>query len=377
MDFKLNDEQEEFRKLAREFGVREMAPVTESCDKHPEKSCPIHQKAFDAGLMNVQLPEASGGLALSFWDAALIAEGLSKGCSGIYAAIEYSALAQLPIIFAGSPAQQKHYLEPMGEKLSFGGIAGELLFDERCDVTAVKSGDEYILSGKCRHLLNSSHADWFVFDAIEKVSNERLSIIVPKKTPGLTITDDSFAVGRKAGSFAAAELQKVSVSTSNCLSTMTQTPVRERVVSATRVLVSAGMVGVAQSAFEHAKRYANERQTFGKPIAQHQGIAFMMADMAKDIEAARELTWQAAIILDKLDKSAASGQAKRASIAAVVFASEMVMRVTTDAVQVYGGYGYSKEYPVEKLMRDAKTYQCLTVSSHVLKASLGKQLLMV
>ncbi len=374
MDFKLNDEQEEFRKLAREFAARELAPIAEVCDKHPEKAAPVLQKVFEAGLMNLQLPESLGGLALSTWDASLIAEELARGCSGIYAAIEYSALAQLPIVLAGTPAQQKLFLEPMAERAILGGIAADILFGEKCLITAVKNGDEYILSGRCSRLLNAENAEWFVFDALDSTSHERLSLIVPAKAAGVTVTERLYSVGRKASCTASVELQQVACPAANVLAPMSRAEIREQVVLAARIFIAAGMVGVAQSAFDHAKRYAGERFTFGKPIAQHQGIAFMMADMAKDIEAARELTWQTAIMLDKGDSGE---QSLSKSLAAIVFASEMAMRVTTDAVQVYGGYGYSKEYPVEKLMRDAKTYQCMIPAAHVMKAALGKQLLKV
>jgi alkylation response protein AidB-like acyl-CoA dehydrogenase len=201
---------------------------------------------------------------------------------------------------------------------------------------------------------------------------------VPKETTGLEIKEKLFSLGRKAADINAVELHEVSVPAANCLSTINQSDnlsknkaVRQKQTSSSFVLLAAGMVGVAQSAFEHSRRYSKERQTFGKPIAQHQSIAFMMANMAKDIEAARELVWQAAILVDKGCESA-----KEAS-AAILFASETVMQVTTDAVQIFGGYGYSKEYPVEKLMRDAKTYQCMLPYSCLLQADLGKVLLEV
>jgi acyl-CoA dehydrogenase len=373
MDFKLNDEQEEFRKLAKEFGSRELSALAEACDKDPGKAASLHQKIFESGLMNVQVPETAGGLALDLWNACLIAEGLAQGCSGIASAIEYSALAQLPLLLAGDEQQQQKCLAGLNDKLSFGGIALESLFESSCDVLAKKTADGYALSGTVHQLLNGSLADWFVIDAIDQDDSQRLTFLVEKssKSSSISIKNKIFTVGRRAADIHSIELKQLEVSKSSCLIDATKQAKRRQIANSARCLISAGLVGVAQSAFEHAKKYANERQTFGKPIAQHQGIAFMMADMAKDIEAARELTWQAAILSDRGAKSS------EAALAALLFTTDMAMRVTTDAVQVYGGYGYSKEYPVEKLMRDAKTYQCMIPSSHMLKSALGRELLAV
>lgn len=370
MDFKLNDEQEEFRKLAKEFGSRELAVQAEHCDKEPSKAEALYQKIFDAGLMNVQVPDSLGGLGLPLWDACLIAEGLAAGCSGISAAIEYSALAQLPLLLAGNSNQQEQYLAALNEKVSFLGVALDVLFESACAVQANKNGDGYTLTGTVHQLLNASLADWFVIDAVDQASSQRLTFVVDKNADGLSIKEKVFTLGRRAADIHSVELKKVAVA-EDCIIDTGDAAKRSRLAASARSLVSAGLVGVAQSAFEHAKKYANERLTFGKPIAQHQGIAFMMADMAKDIEAARELTWQSAILFDR--GSDGSG----AALTALLFTSEMAMRVTTDAVQVYGGYGYSKEYPVEKLMRDAKTYQCMIPSSHMLKSALGRELLAV
>lgn len=371
MDFKLSDEQEEFRKLAREFGAREMAPAAESCDKHPERAEGIYKKVFESGLMNVQIPEVNGGLGLPLWDAALIAEGLAQGCSSIYAAIEYSALAQIPILVAGSLEQQKRYLEPLAESVAFAGFSNDALFGKKCSITAVKKSEDYILNGPCTQVHNFEKADWFVVSAVDQASGDSQYFVVEKETPGFVLKEKHFSLGRKCSATCSAELDNVKLSLEHLLCSEQNGTRKQKIKTSAEILTAAGMVGVAQAAFENAKRYANERHTFGKPIAQHQGIAFMMADMAKDIEAARELTWQAAILFDK------GGASARAALAALTFASEMVMRVTTDAVQVYGGYGYSKEYPVEKLMRDAKTYQCFIPSGLELKAALGRELLLV
>jgi len=371
MDFKLNEEQEEFRKLAKEFGARELSVLAETCDKDPSKATTLYQKIFESGLMNVQVPESSGGLGLSLWNACLIAEGLAQGCSGISSAIEYSALAQLSLLLAGSADQQGKYLTPLNEKLSFGGVALESLFESSCAVQAKKTPDGYTLSGTVHQLLNASLADWFVIDAIDQDDAQRLTLLVEKSSQFMAITNKIFTVGRHAADIHSMELKQLTVPKTSCLIDAANAAKRVQIATSARCLISAGLVGVAQSAFEHAKKYANERHTFGKPIAQHQGIAFMMADMAKDIEAARELTWQAAILHDR------GSERSEAALAALLFSIEMAMRVTTDAVQVYGGYGYSKEYPVEKLMRDAKTYQCMIPSSHMLKSALGRELLAV
>jgi acyl-CoA dehydrogenase len=278
MDFKLNDEQEEFRKLAKEFGARELSGLAEPCDKNPDKASTLHQKIFESGLMNVQVPEAAGGLGLDLWNACLIAEGLAQGCSGIASAIEYSALAQLPVLIAGDEQQQEKHLTALNEKLSFGGIALESLFESSCDVVAKKTADGYTLSGTVHQLLNASLADWYVVDAVAENDSQRLTFLIENSSNSgsISLKNKIFTVGRKAADIYSVELKQLAVPKSSCLIDATNQAKRAQVANSARCLISAGLVGVAQSAFEHAKKYANERLTFGKPIAQHQGIAFML-----------------------------------------------------------------------------------------------------
>jgi acyl-CoA dehydrogenase len=372
MDFKLSDEQREFQKLARDFAEREMAPQAHKCEQSETFPQSLYQKAWESGLLNVQVPEAFGGLALSLWDTCLIAEALAWGCSGIASAFEFSTIAQLPLILAGNAEQQKQFLPPLCRELLFGGIDLDSVFaDGGALLRASKKGNDYVLHGVCQRLLNAKIADWYVVAADHADSNEKHFFILPRETKGVRVTSRANALGRKLADAHSVGFDNVVLPSSAELTVHPGKSWEKELRARTSIVMAAGMVGVAQSALDHSVRYANERKTFGKPIAQHQAVGFMMADMAKDIEAARLMTWQAAVLADKTESP------ERQALCALVFASDMVMKVATDAVQVFGGYGYSKEYPVEKLMRDAKSYQTMTKANHLFKSKLGRDLLLV
>jgi acyl-CoA dehydrogenase len=371
MDFKLSDEQREFQKLARDFAERELAPQAHKCEQTGDFPRNVYEKAWESGLLNVQVPEAFDGLALCLWDTCLIAESLAWGCSGMASAFEFSTMAQLPLIIAGSADQQKQFLSPLSRGLLFGGIDLDSVFAESGAVLKVsKRGNDYVLHGTCQRLHNAKIADWYVVAAADP-ENEKHFFVLPKETNGVTVTGRANALGRKLADSHSVVFANVVVPPSAELTSQRINAWEKELKTRISIITAAGMVGVAQSALDHSVRYANERKTFGKPIAQHQAVGFMMADMAKDIEAARLMTWQAAVLADQTER------ADRQALCALVFASEMVMKATTDAVQVFGGYGYSKEYPVEKLMRDAKAYQTMTKSDHLFKAELGRELLLV
>jgi acyl-CoA dehydrogenase len=371
MDFKLSDEQREFQKLAKDFAEREMAPQAHKCEQSAVFPKSIYEKAWESGLLNVQVPEAFAGLALSLWDTCLIAESLAWGCSGIASAFEFSTLAQLPLILAGSADQQMQFLAPLSRELSFGGIDLEGLFSEGgATLKASKKGNDYLLHGHCQRLLNAKIANWYVLAAEDTNSHEKRFFVLPSDTKGVTVTTAAKAMGRKLADLHAVDFADVVLPGSAELVLQPRTKRERELRARCGIIIAAGMIGVAQSALDHSVRYANERKTFGKPIAQHQAVGFMMADMAKDLEAARLMTWQAATLADNTENS------DRQALCALVFASDMVSKAATDAVQVFGGYGYSREYPVEKLMRDAKAYQTMTNSNHLLKAGLGRELLL-
>jgi acyl-CoA dehydrogenase len=366
MDFKLTEEQIEYRQLAQDFAVREMKLLAERIDKQHEEPRKVHVKMFEAGLMNVQVPENLGGLGLSLWNACLVAEGLAYGCSGTAAAAEFNALAQLPLLHAGTDEQKELWLPSLSERLTYVGVSLSGFFDKRERIKAHRQGDHWLLNG-AGLILNGAQCQWLVLPIAD--GEQTRFAVVKTGGLGLTFTGQPYSVGRKAQSMHMVVLSDVCVAEGNVVSADDRQI--DAIQGSARTILAAGMIGVAQAAFESAKKYANERQTFGKPISQHQAVSFILADMIKDIEAARLLTYKSAVLVENRQRSL------QAASTALAFAAEMVTRVTIDAVQVFGGYGYSKEYPVEKLMRDAKSYQCLIPPVYIECNQLGKALLAV
>lgn len=379
---KLSPEILEYQKLARDFAernLREAGGEHKESQHYPEE---LVAAAWEAGLLNMALPETCGGLGLGCLETTVIAEELAWGEAGLAGLLAASEAAQRYVLEGGTEDQKNALLSPLMDSPQLcgyamegeSGLSGGKVFYR-------KDGDEYFLSGKHGAVMNGGvpGAAWYIFKAYEdrRESNDAtgssggLYFVVPAGEDGLEFAPPLEMLGRKAQFIAPARLEEVMVDKANVLGTPGQC---EKIFAASLVknfpLVAASMVGIARAALEHALKYSKERHTFGVPISNFQGISFMLADMAKDIEAARLLVYQAAQLADQ-----GLGQLCIAeAVCAKAFAQDMVMRVTTDAVQVYGGYGFSKEYPVEKLMRDAKVSQLLDGTSELLKVNLGRQL---
>jgi acyl-CoA dehydrogenase len=366
MDFQLDDERNEFEKLAREFAERELAPKAHACEMARVTPTEIHKKAFDTGLLNVQIPEEQGGLGLDLWNAGLIAQGLASGCSSIASAIEFSGFAQILLLLAGTTKQQEKFLQPLNDSLSFAGIDLDSIIEPGL-LTASRHGDRIVLNGVSKRMLNANLGSWFVVAALDSDSAEVLLLVIESKSAGRAVQNKVSAVGRTLADVCTVKFENVMVAEK--LATADISDLRRRLLTRVNILIAAGLTGIAQAALDNSVRYANERKTFGKNISQHQSIGFMLADIAKNVSAARLLFYKAAALTDNHVDSYIE------SLTAHSFASEIAMQAATDAVQIYGGYGYSKEYPVEKLMRDVKAYQTLTTGNHMLKSELGDKLL--
>jgi acyl-CoA dehydrogenase len=313
-------------------------------------------------LTTVALAEEVGGLGLPLLDCCVIAEELAAGCSGLNGPIEASTLAQLVVSAGESSAQTKEWLASLTGSPNLAGIQSNL-FCEQTTIAASKTGGSFVLDGAAI-VANAESCQWFLVAAT--INGARAIFVVDKDSPAVTILERVPTVGRKALSQSYLRLDKLKVN-AEALVCQCDSAAYLSAVQKAFCLIGAGAVGLAVSAMKHAVQYARERKTFGQPIYQHQGVAFMLADMAKDIQGARLLVWQAALTVD-------AGRSMVPYMVALANAQEIAMRVTTDAVQVYGGYGYSKEYPVEKLMRDAKAYQVYQDTNLMLKARIGKEL---
>jgi acyl-CoA dehydrogenase len=376
VSFALTDEQKALRELAREFAANEIRPKAAEYDEHSTHPVDIIAKAHEVGLMNLHVPEEHGGLGLSAFDGMLAGEEISWGCSGIGTAICANGLGSGPVILAGSEEQKAQWLPPLLEEpilCSFGLSEPEAGSDvARMKTTAVRRGDEYVLNGSKTFITNAGYAAWtVVFAKTDPTKGHRgiSAFIVPMDTPGVTIEKHLDKMGQRSTDTSAFALTDAVVPAANRLGEEGDGfKIAMRTLDFTRPGTAAGAVGVAQAAYEFAVEYAKERVTFDVPIAMHQGINFMIADMATQIEAARLLVWQSAWLHD---------MGKRATLQssfAKLFAADTVMKVTTDAVQVFGGYGYIKEYPVEKLMRDAKLFQIYEGTSQIQRLVIAKEI---
>ena len=376
VSFALTDEQKELRALAREFAEKEIRPKAAEYDEHMTHPADLIAKAHELGLMNLHVPESLGGLALSAFDGMLVGEELCWGCSGIGTALSANGLGAGPVLLAGSEEQQAEWLSPLVEEpilCSFGLSEPDAGSDvARMKTTAVRRGDEYVINGSKTFITNAGYAAWtVVFAKTDHDAGHRgmSAFIVPMDTPGVTIEQHLDKMGQRSTDTSAFALNDVVVPAANRLGGEGDGfKIAMRTLDFTRPGTAAGAVGVAQAAYDYAVEYAKQRVTFDVPIAMHQGVSFMIADMATAIEAARLLVWQSAWVHD---------QGRRATLQssfAKLFAADTVMKVTTDAVQVFGGYGYMKEYPVEKLMRDAKLFQIYEGTSQIQRLVIAKEI---
>jgi acyl-CoA dehydrogenase len=376
ISFSLSDEQRALRDLAREFAAKEIRPVAADLDERSQHPAGVIAKAHEVGLMNPHIPEELGGPELSAFEQILIGEELAWGCSGIATSIVANILGSLPVLLAGTDEQKREWLPPLlAEPLlcSFGLTepgAGS-------DVSAIQSkatrdGGDYLLNGSKMFITNAGEAAWFVvFASTDREAGHRglSAFVVPADSNGVVVEEHLDKLGQRATDTSALAFQDVRVPAANRLGEEGEGfKIAMRTLDLTRPGTAAGAVGVARAAFEHSVEYAKTRVQFGQPIAVNQGVNFLVADMASEIEAARLLTWQAAWLIDQGERATLqSSYAKR-------FAADTAMKVTTDAVQIFGGYGYMKEYPVEKLLRDAKLFQIYEGTSQIQRLVIAREI---
>src|SRR6202166_2382100 len=378
VSFGLTDEQKALRELARGFAANEIRPHEHECDEHMRHPVDVIAKAHDLGLMNLHVPEEYGGPALSAFDGMLVGEELYWGCSGIGTSLTANGLGAGPVILYGSEEQKAQWLPPLIDSpilCSFGlsepGAGSDVA---SLKTTAVRDGDEYVLNGSKTFITNAGYAAStvvFANTAPKGGAKGMSAFIVPMDAPGVTIEQHLEKMGQRATDTSAFALQDVRVPVENRIGEEGDGfKIAMATLDFTRPGTAIGAVGVAQAAYEHSVAYAKERVTFDVPIAMHQAVSFMIADMATEIEAARLLCWQAAWRLDQ-------GFGRKATLYssfAKRFAADTAMKVATDAVQVFGGYGYIKEYPVEKLMRDAKLFQIYEGTSQIQRLVIAKEI---
>ena len=377
MDFTLTDEQKDLRELAHNFAEKEIRKVAWEYDVEGTWPQEIIEKAWEVGLMNTHVPEEYGGPGLDFLSGCLIEEELGWGCSGIGTSLAANGLAMTPVALGGSDEIKQRYLGMLSEEPK---LASFCLTepDAGSDVsgmktTATKQGDKYVLNGSKCFITNGQYADWYsVYAKTDKDAGHRgISAFVVPRDDTVVIDKKEDKLGQRASNTATVTFNETEVPADHLLGEENKGfKLAMMTLDRTRPGVAAMAVGIGRAALEFASEYAKERVQFGVPIAMHQGIQFMIADMATKVHLSRLATWQSAALLDAGQRNTIeSSHAKR-------FAADSAMEVATDAVQVFGGYGFIKEYPVEKLMRDAKIMQLYEGTSQIQRLVIARETLL-
>jgi len=376
IDFSLTDDLRDLQQKARDFAAQEIIPVAAEYDRRGEVPMRVVEKAFEMGLLNLTVPKEVGGGGQSAIGSAIATEELAYGCTGITTTIMANGLALTPLVLFGTPKQLDQFLRPFCEQPHLaafclterqaGSDAGAI------QVTAIPDGDGYVINGVKCFITNGSVASLYTVFALtnpDRGPRGASALIVPADTPGITITKVEDKMGQRASDTAEITFTDVRVPKANLLSRQGRgLQVALKTLDFARAGVGALATGLARRALDLAVAWAKERHQFGKPINRQQMVQQMLADMATRVEASRLLTWQAAWMADQ------GLRLSRQSAMAKCFSADTAMEATTNAVQIFGGYGYMRDYPVEKLMRDAKLIQIYEGTNQIQRLVIARHL---
>lgn len=377
ISFELTEELKALQDMAHSFAEKEMRPKAALYDREEKFPEEVMQKAFEAGFLTCNVPVEYGGGGLSDLEVAIISEELAWGCAGMYTTMMANSLAFTPIILFGSEEQKQKFLTPFTRKMAF---ASYCLTEREAgsDTSAIKTiarkdGSDYVINGSKCFITNGGVASLYVVfanAAPEKGARGITAFLVPRETPGVTIGKIEDKMGHRASNTAEIFFEDVRVPAENIIARVGQGfLIAMRTFDRTRSAVGAAGVGLARAALEYAVDYAKTRVQFGQPIATFQAIAFKIAQMAMEIEAARLLVWKAAWMVDKgLPCGLNSAMAK-------CFGSDLAMWASLEALQILGGYGYMKDYPVEKLVRDAKLLQIYEGTNEIQRLVISREVI--
>ncbi|AKF93889.1 acyl-CoA dehydrogenase [Brevibacillus laterosporus] len=378
MDFRLNEEQEMLRKMIREFAEEHIAPTAAERDEEERFDRSIFEQMAELGLTGIPWDEKYGGAGADYLSYVLAVEELSRVDASIGVTLSaHVSLASWPIYKFGTEEQKQTFLRPLAEGKKLGAYclteAGSGSDSAGMRTTAVRDGDHYILNGNKIFITNAGEAEIYIVFAVTNPDLKHKGVtafLLEKDMPGFSMGKKEKKLGIRSSLTLEVIMEDVRVPVANRLGEEGQGfKIAMMTLDGGRNGIAAQALGIAQGAFEHALSYAKERIQFGKPIAALQAIQFKLADMATQIEAARLLTYQAAWLEDKgLPYGKASAMSK-------VFAGDIAMQVTTEAVQVFGGYGYTREYPVERFMRDAKITQIYEGTNEIQRVVISNLLL--
>jgi len=378
MEYFLTEEQKEIRDLTRRVAEEKILPVRAEYDETGEFPWEIVKILAQSDLMGVYIPEEYGGMGGGIMEMVIVTEELSRICGGIALAFAATGLGAFPILLYGTEAQKRRYLPEIacGKKLAAFGLTEAESGSDAASIksTAAKEKDYYVLNGTKQWITNGGEAE--IYTSVLMTDRKRgargaTAFIIEKDTPGFSFGKKENKMGIRASATRELVFEDCRVPRENVLGKEgLGFQVAMKTFDRTRPGVAAQAVGIAQGALEEALRYAHQREQFAKKISSFQGIQFMLADMATKVEAARALVYHAARLIDSgaRDFSKLSAMAK-------LFASDIAMEVTTDAVQVFGGYGYMKEYPVEKMMRDAKITQIYEGTNQIQRSVVALELI--
>lgn len=372
------EEQQALVETARKFAADTIIPAAHECDESERFPVEIFQAAFDVGLVNVELPSEYGGLGLGTVDGCLIAEELAYGCAAIATSIMCNHLGALPLMIAGTEAQKERYL---------GWLSREMVFASYCcsepeagsDVAAMKTrltrdGSGWVLSGQKRWITNGGHASFYTgFATVDPALRHKgiTGFVVERERAGISVGKKEKKLGQRASETVDVIFDDVRLTDEDLLGAPGGGfAIAMETFDKSRPMIGAQCAGIIRRCMDESIRYAKERKTFGVPIAQHQAVQFMIAEMAMAYEAVRLLVSKASWEIDN--------GIKRTNTSAIAkcMGADMAVRSATDAVQVFGGYGYTREYPVEKLYRDAKLMQIYEGTSQVQRMVIAKNLLL-
>jgi len=377
MDLSLTEEQDALIQTAREFARKDVIPKAAHFDETGEFPREILKKAWELGLMNIEVPAAYGGLGGGCLDNCLVQEEVSFGCSGINTSMAGNSLGATPLLIAGTDEQKRKYLSRLVEEFMFCSYCCSEP-DAGSDVAAMRTrvtrhGDDYVLNGQKRWITNGGVAGFYtVFATFDPAQKHKgiACFVVDADTPGVKAGRKENKMGQRASNTTDVIFEDCKIPKSQLIGTeSTGFQIAMTTFDRSRPWIAAIAAGVIRRALEESRAYALERKTFGVPIAQHQAVQFMLAEMAIAHEVTRLLTHKAAWQVDQGDLSA------KTSSYAKAYGADAAMQCTTDAVQIFGGYGYTKEYPVEKLMRDAKLLQIYEGTSQIQRVVIARHLL--
>ena len=373
----LTEEQEQLVQTARRFAADRLIPNATEWDRKEEFPIKVLEEAWELGLMNVELPEAYGGVGLHTFDGCLTSEELAYGDAAVATSIMCNHLGVLPLIIAGNEAQKQEWLTRLAKECCFVSYACSEP-DAGSDVAAMKTrivreGDGWLLNGQKRWITNAGYASFFTgFGTMDPAQRHKAitAFVVPADAPGVSIGRKEEKLGQRASDTRDVLFEDVRLTNDHILGRPGEGfSIAMETFDRSRPMIAACAAGTIRRCADESKAYALERKTFGQPIAQHQAIQFLIAEMVMAYEAVRLLWQKAAWEVDN--------EVKRTSTSAIAKAwgADLAMKAATDAVQVFGGYGYTKEYAVEKLMRDAKLLQIYEGTSQVQRMVIARNFL--